>query len=262
MVSRKQELELEKELAKLAKEEVVMHRHRRAFLDMEAMFREKEELLKHHENKVVQLKKEYGNKLAVLNQRERKEEELESLEKKNRSLLETKRLLEKRCKRLAREAREEAVLKDYLARGRKEVGRLHHDEARKRAELVELQRKVVVLKEDFDRAYKNAERITTFLKTKEAELRKVKKELDEADAKRRHVTSQITHHSISEVRIAIKRAEDHLSGSGRNFAKARQEYERIRKFYAHLPREEKRKVYGAIEAVKARIFPHFSIPKS
>lgn len=225
---------------------------RKNFKAMEAMLKEREELLKHHEVKVVHFRNEFEKKLAGLAKKEAalaaREKELKGLQKSTGHLLRNRSLLEKRCQKLSHE---EHVFRGYIARGQKEVEKLHHEDARKRAELRSFQKKLDSLKSQFDSIYSNADRITTSLKTREAELRRVTRALEEAEARHRNVISKITYHSKAEIRSSVKSAEKHLKQG--LVGKAREEYERIRNFYAHLPHGDKRKVYSSIEKIRVRL---------
>lgn len=222
------------------------------FGSMQKMIDHRNAMLSHHESKVVQLKKTFEERLAAVEKREAsfvvREKELKALASSSDKLRKEKQSLERECESLARE---EAVMKSYVAKQSTLVGALHRDEARLVLHAANLEKKVAGLNLNFDNHYKNSEKITSYLRAREAELRRVLREIKEAEAHRALLLSEITHHSVSEIHARLKRAEESLRTGF--FDRAAVEYEAMRKFYSNLSRSEKKKLYHSIEQVKSRL---------
>jgi chromosome segregation ATPase len=219
---------------------------------MESMLKEREEMLKQHEAKVISFKREFEKKLEALTRKEAaleaKEKTLKGLQKSSGSLQRKQARLESQCRKLANE---EKIFREYVAKRSVEVGKLHADDARKRSEMAGIQKKLDSVRKEYDNVYQNADRITTSLKEREARLKKVTKALEEAVAKHNVITSQITYHSRNEIGYSLRLAQSDLKHG--LYEKAREQYEKIRKFYTHLPLPEKKRVYSEIERLRARL---------
>jgi chromosome segregation ATPase len=258
--SRKKSAKYNHTLGKLSQMEhqlrIKMKNERDALNVLDSMLKSREESLRANEEKVVALKKEYDAKMPELKAKEErlknKEQELKKLEKVNADLLLLKKTLERECDNLEKE-------RDIAAHHAKDeqlvLGQLHKDEAHLRSEISSAKKALEDMHRQFESAYSHATKLTDMLHVKEHELKEIDEKLRHAHAKHSEVSSLITHHSKKEVEACLRRAHDFVERG--MIVKARQEYEKIRNFYANLTSKEKGKVYNKIEKLKERLSYHF-----
>jgi chromosome segregation ATPase len=222
------------------------------FNAVEFMLKERENLLKHHEEKVIHFKEEFEKKLAAISEKEKslnlKEHELKGLEKSTRGLVKKKRELEIKCGMLSHE---EAVFKDYIEHSKNEVEKLHTHDAKKRWEIATFQKKLEEMKKDFETLFSNTGRVTLALKAKEAELKRVTKDLTDAEQRHSKLVSHMGHHSTTEILKCIGHAFGHVKHH--RMENAFEEYEHIRNLYSLLSKDDKRKMYGQIEKIRLEL---------
>jgi chromosome segregation ATPase len=247
-------------LAKLSEMEnqlrVKMKQERDALNVLDTMLKERDESLKLHEERVVVLRKEYEAKLSELNAKEgrlkKREAEMKSLEKINRDLLLLKKELEKECEGLENER---DLAKKNVEKEEQMLGQLQKEEINLRTNVSESKKALDNIHSQFASAYQRATRLTDVLRVKEHELRNVEEKLKHAHAKHKEVSAEITHHSLKEVEACLRRGTDFIEHG--MIVKAKQEYEKIRKFYGNLTSHEKSRVYGKIHHLKDRLTYHF-----
>ncbi|MFH1182244.1 MAG: hypothetical protein V1702_04755 [Candidatus Woesearchaeota archaeon] len=249
-----------KNLGKLSRKEEQLKQKMKIEKDalnvLDGMLKEREETLKLHEEKVVILRQEYEKKLSELKGKEErlktKEQEMKKLERLNSDLLLLKKQLERECDELEKE---KAVAEKHVEKEQALLERLHKEEAHLRVEISHSKKALEDMHHQFESAYLRATKLTDVLRVKEHELRQVDEKLRHAHMKHHEVSSQITHHSMKEVEACLRRADDFIERG--MIVKARQEYEKIRKFYANLTSREKGKVYNKIAKIKERLSYHF-----
>lgn len=223
---------------------------------LDLMLRERDEILKMHEEKVVVLRQQYEKKLAELKVKEERlrlrEQEMEKLERLNRDLLMLKKQLERECDELEKER---ALSEKQVAKEQTLLENLHKEEAHFKVEVSTSKKSLENMHRQFESAYLRATKLTDVLRVKEHELRLVDEKLRHAHKKHHEVSSQITHHSLKEVEACLRRADDFIEHG--MIVKAKQEYEKIRKFYANLTSKEKKKIYNKIAKIKERLNYNF-----
>jgi chromosome segregation ATPase len=231
-------------------------KEKHAFSVMQGMLKEREELHALHEKKVVELRQQYGKKLKSLDDREKqlelREIRVRDLESANKELLRERNRLEKEVGRYRTEAE---IIRAAVAKHNEELQLVQREEAHTRTELHRVSSQLKRLQAQFDRAHSNAAEMDAAVKERNAERQRLQQELDKLARRHSEMAAELTHHSAREIKVSIRRAEEHIQRG--LIAKAQNEYERIRKFYVHLPQKEKKKVYPAVAKLKERLTHHF-----
>jgi chromosome segregation ATPase len=233
-----------------------MKKERSTLNVLDSMLKERDESLKLQEEKVIQLRKEYETRLSAIKAKEerlkKKEQEMKSLEKVNVDMLALKKALERDCDSLQNER---AIAAEHAEKQKDLLIRLHKEEAHTHAEISRVKKVVDDMHKQFESAYARATKLTDMLRIKEHELRVVEEKLAQTHKKHHEISAQITHHSLKEIDACIKRAEDFIERG--LIVKARQEYDKIRIFYANLTINEKQQQYKKITRIRDRLNYHF-----
>jgi len=216
------------------------------------MLDEREEIHRQHEEKLVQFKDQYDKKLALVEERARKlsekEKHIKNSAKDIQKSLAQKARLEKRIEKLEHEDR---IVSAETSRHHEELEDLRLEEAHVRVEVADLQRRLGAIQKTFDNTHSSLEEVIRLARARKNELATLSKEIALADKKHEEVTSDITYHSKKEVQASLRRARDHIKHG--DVGGARDEYDRIRSWYIHLPRGEKKKFFGVISRLKQSI---------
>ncbi len=213
------------------------------------ILKERHELLEHNEKKVIQLKREYEDRLKGFRQREKELSErakaMKGIERSNMGLLKAKSRLEAHIKKLLAE---EPMLKSVISRKSEEAKRLSNEEARKRAEVAVFERKLAGMKSEFNRLSEALAKAGQSSIAKEAELKRIATALKEAESAYSRIMPKLHREGAGQMAKRIRQAQGYVSKG--LLSEAKSEYDKIRELYSYLSKEDKKKVYAAIAALR------------
>ena len=222
---------------------------------MESMLKEREELLSLHEHKVIALKKEYEEKLEKLGKKESELSRRETL-LKDASHQEAKiaRHMQK-LEAIERQAGSEVnSLKARIGALKKESESIEKEIADKKNRAKELHLRFgkahssfLSIEAQHREVLQQLSKDRELSEMKKKELGEVNREIAQAKKNLDSISSRLTHDIIREIKVLAMRIDDHLKH--KDSFRAKQDYSKIREFYAKLSSKEKKRIYSRISKI-------------